>query len=276
MVHEEQGALRNRGAGAEYAVHPGRGFIPSEDQPVHRRGCAALRRLALANLPRHPVLAGQEPLQDGGRDAFLALEGRGTGAHGPGFLPPHDLRGDDGRIRGVASRSADFEEDPRPDRRGTGRLEKGVTEPRVDRRGVPATTAARLRPEPSLHPGPAAEGLHRDTNVPRQPGHKPRFLRVVPRDVRVDGPAEQLPGGGHRASLVRKGRYKTAHRPNPLGGGISNVGWTMTFAVFVIKGGKGSRPLCATKTISLPREEDRRPRVGGLSEVQRRRRAPHR
>src|SRR5436309_2778963 len=133
MVHEEQGALRKRGAGAEYAVHPGRGCFPSEDQPVHRRGCAALRRLALANLPR-------------------------------------------------------------------------------------------------------------------QPGHKPPFLRVVPRDVRVDGPAEQLPGGGHRASLVRKGRYKTAHRPNPLGGGISNVGWTMTFAVFVIKGGKGSRPLCATKT----------------------------
>src|SRR5256712_10988645 len=29
---------------------------------------------------------------------------------------------------------------------------------------------------------------------------------------------------------------------------MSTVGWTMTFAVFVIKGGKGSRALCATKT----------------------------
>src|SRR5947209_18840219 len=179
MVHEEQGALRKRGAGAEPAVHPGRGCVPSEDQPVHRRGCAALRRLALADLPGHPVLAGQEPLQDGGRNPFLALEGRGAGAHGPGFLPPYALRRVDGRIWRLASRSADLEEDPRPDCPGTGRLEEGVAESRVDRRGVPATTAARLRPEPSVHSGPAAEGLHCDTNGPSQPVHWSPFRRDV-------------------------------------------------------------------------------------------------
>src|SRR5438128_326967 len=252
MVHEEQVALRKRGAGAEYAVHPGRGCFPSEDQPVHRRGCAALRRLALANLPGHPVLAGQEPLQDGGRDPFLALEGRGTGAHGPGFLPPHALRRDNGRIRRLASRGADPEEDPRPDRRGTGHLEEGVAEPRVDRRGVPATTAARIRPEPSVHPGPAAEGFHRDADVPRQPGHDPAVLRVVPRDVRVDGPAEPLPRGGRRASVVRLASTE------PFIGGFW-LGWRRGSLVratdarvrgFVVKDGKGSRPLCATKTLS--------------------------
>src|SRR5437899_1938478 len=78
-----------------------------------------------------------------------------------------------------------------------------VADARVDRRGVPATTAARIRPEPSVHPGPAAEGFHRDADVPRQPGHDPAVLRVVPRDVRVDGPAEPLPRGGRRASVVR-------------------------------------------------------------------------
>src|SRR6266704_155459 len=40
------------------------------------------------------------------------------------------------------------------------------------------------------------------SKLPRQPGHEPGVLRLLHRGVRVDGPAEPLPGGSDRPPLV--------------------------------------------------------------------------
>jgi len=59
--------------------------------------------------------------------------------------------------------------------------------------------------ESSVHPGPATEGLRLEPELSRQPGHEPGVPRLVHRGVRVDGPAEPLPGGSDRPPLVGPG-----------------------------------------------------------------------
>src|SRR2546425_8026954 len=70
---------------------------------------------SIPRLPGHPLLAGQEPVQDRGRDPFLAREGARAGGDGARLLSPHALGRDDGPFGRLASRRADIEEDPRSD-----------------------------------------------------------------------------------------------------------------------------------------------------------------
>src|SRR2546427_10087833 len=103
-VHREQGTVQEGRAGAEFAIHPRRRIAPAEDQLLHRRGREAVRRIPVPLLPGYPILAGQEPVQDGGRDPFLAREGARAGGEGARLLSPHVLRRNDGPSRGLASR----------------------------------------------------------------------------------------------------------------------------------------------------------------------------
>src|SRR5256712_3259712 len=103
VVHREQGTVREGRAGAGLAIHPRRRTAAAEDQLLHRRGSQAVRRIPVPHLPRHPVLAGQEPVQDGGRNPLLAREGTGAGGNGARLLSPHALRRDDGPLRRLAS-----------------------------------------------------------------------------------------------------------------------------------------------------------------------------
>src|SRR5712692_7143231 len=102
----------------------------------------------------------------------------------------------------MASGRVDPEEDPRSDRRGTGRMEEGPSWSSGGRGGLPETAAPRIRSEPSPHPGPATEGFPRSAKVPRQRGHESAVPGLVHRGRRVDGAAQSLPRGGDRDPVV--------------------------------------------------------------------------
>src|SRR5439155_26630197 len=126
----------------------------------------------------------------------------GAGGDGARLLSPPVLRRDNGPLRRLACRRADPEEDPRSDCRRAGRVEEGPPKPRLRRGRLAQAPSAWLRPESSADPGLAAKGLRLESKLPRQPGHEPGVLRLLHRGVRVDGPAEPLPGGSDRPPLV--------------------------------------------------------------------------
>src|SRR5207245_10666251 len=201
-------------------------------------GREAVRRIAVPHLPGCPILTGQESVQDRSRNPLLAREGTRAGGDGARLLSPHVRRGDDGPFGRLASRRADIEEDPRSDCRGAGRVEEGPPKPRLSRGRLAQAASARLRPESSADPGPAAEGLRLASKLPRQPGHEPGVPRLLHRGVRVDGPAEPLPGGSDRPPLVGPGLDAS-----PLAGASSlseEKQFTMT-----------QRPLCLRNRIPV-------------------------
>src|SRR5438552_2432203 len=131
-------------------VEPRRALRPrcvdaiEEDQPSPRRGSEGLWRIHLPHLPGHPLLTGQEPVQDPCGDPFLARPGDDAGAHGSRLFPPPGIRRERRPLRGLASRPARPQEDPRPNRRGAGLLEESPALEDRTQRGILQATPARI------------------------------------------------------------------------------------------------------------------------------------
>src|SRR5205823_10845807 len=114
------------------------------DQPSPRGGSEGLRRIHLPHLPGHPLLAGQEPVQDPYGDSFLARQSDDAGAHGSRIFPPSGVGRERRPLRGLASRPSDPQEDPRSNRRRAGLLEESPPLENRTQRGILQAASARV------------------------------------------------------------------------------------------------------------------------------------
>ena len=149
LVRGEQGALPGGGAGPHARLHRGLRRAPRRDQPAFPRRPAAERRLALPHLPRHPLLQGQDALQDQCRRPLPPRRRQGRPC--ARLLPPSGA----GDVLRRLRRLAPGRRRPRPHSRRHRRTARRV-DPRHHGRGflphLPAggrsaqAPAARLRP----------------------------------------------------------------------------------------------------------------------------------
>ena len=169
LVQGEQAALRGGGAGAGVRVHQRVRRTPAGDRPALRRRSEPHRRLALPDLPRHPLQQGQDALQDAHGHPLPAREGEGRPR--ARLLPPSRAAQRLRRRRNLATRDRHAGPDPGRDRPQTGGVDGRGAGHRA-RRGRPAqATAGRLRPRPPADRRPQAQELRRRLQADREDRH---------------------------------------------------------------------------------------------------------